>query len=357
MTGATLLKDLDIDRVDAVDRPAHKSQFLILKSEDAADLQAGVQKLADASGALFDAVVKGDMKAIRAAAAPLGALLEKDADSLSTIHPTSPDQGMAGGGADGKTAPEVQAEEVAGDVKTGDDVVDTALTRSANDPGSASGDAAQGMAGGAADGKTAPEVQADEVAEDVKTGDEVVNVSMAKFCGACSAPIAKSKYVGKARIAKAACPMCGAPTDTAGKYAEGDATAAAPGPAKPVAAAKGEVPPQFAAHQFKPKGDKAAEDVADGGADDATEADGNKKKPFDPSIFAQKMAEETAKAVAKGIQEGLTKYAEAQRATAAPGPVAKSSRQAADEIRPVTKSGKTSFADIVFGQGLAEPRG
>lgn len=53
------LKDLDVDRVDAVTEPATGQRWLICKSTDPGDMQANLAKLADAAGSALLELSKG----------------------------------------------------------------------------------------------------------------------------------------------------------------------------------------------------------------------------------------------------------------------------------------------------------
>lgn len=71
------LSDLDVERVDGVDKPATKSKFFLMKSEDAAELRQNIEKTADAGDVLLDLIEKDANVSpeIKAAAASLGAAL------------------------------------------------------------------------------------------------------------------------------------------------------------------------------------------------------------------------------------------------------------------------------------------
>lgn len=160
------LSDLDVERVDAVDRPATKSKFLMLKSEDADELRKNIQSTADAADALID-------------------LIEKDTGVSSEIRAKALDLGKSIGRTE-KAGPANEADCVA--------------------------------AGGTwADGAcTMPEAKAAEKAESTA-------------CAKCAAPVAEGKFVAKnGEVRKGdTCPMCGAPVDGDGKYAPGEDTAKA----------------------------------------------------------------------------------------------------------------------------------
>lgn len=313
----SLIKDLDIDRVDAVDKPAHQGRFLILKSEDAAELQAGVQKLADASEALVDAIsARKSATEVRKAARAVAEIIGKGEDTLTTLrdkdeYPQEPDG--------------TQPPEMAGADRTAEDPVPVQADPAAGTAAhpSPEGDAGTGEAG--MPGEVKGLDRTDEDPYKVK-----IDINKARYCAKCAAPIAKGRFVAKTRIAKddTACPMCGAPTDDMGNYADPAAQQMQPTPPTPTPGYPAPAPAPVAyAEDAKPW--------------DEEDPDEKKKRPFDPDMFAEKMAA----TVAKSVEASLTKFAESLTRTAS-APIAKS-RQAQDGYEA---KAKVSYANLVFGQ-------
>lgn len=314
-----LLADLDIDRVDAVDKPAHKSAFLIMKSEDAAELNAAVNKVATAAEAVVSAIAaRKSATEVRKAAWDLAVALGKDVETMTTLQPKKPSPE----GDDDPTG------NLSSDMK-GEDLTAADGSEAAVDPEGKT----EGNPEPAADKDHKPmpaEMKGEDLtAEDGSEAEVDPEVKKSRFCVSCAAPVMKGKYVTKnkdARIAKAApCPMCGAPCDDSGRYTpEG---AQQPQPPQPAPAAPAPAPAAPAYPVARSEDKPWDEDDED-----------KDKKPWE--------TEEFAKAVGSIVAAQLTKFAEGL-APQGGAPIAKS-RQAADDTR--RPNGKVSYADIVFGQ-------
>lgn len=182
MPDAVKLSDLDVDRVDAVDKPATKSRFLIMKSEDADELRKNLQSFADGADGLLD-------------------LIAKDSSISAEIKGKAAEFGKTIGRTE-KALPATQAEcEAAGGT----------------------------WAGGACTYKSAEQKAAESAAEIAKKA----------ACTKCAAPITDGKFVSKEAVRKGdTCPMCGAPVNPDGNYEgpAGDATIASAKSVAPTAA-------------------------------------------------------------------------------------------------------------------------
>lgn len=338
MAKASLLRDIDVDRVDAVDAPAHKSRFLILKSEDAAELQVGVQKLADASEALFNAIAKRQSASVvRKAAAAVGTLIGKDVSVLTTLR--DPGAGPDSDEKDAKPLPE----DMKGQDNTADDGTPLVVPAEGEEAGHPSPE-------GDDDHKPLPEDMKGEDNTDEQGTPEKVDPEVnkaARFCAKCSSPIVKGHAVAKRLIAKGRvmkgmdCPMCGAPTDETGKFDQAATVAPAPAPVAPAPVATAPAYPGAAGAAFKAEGDKPWDD------DENKDEDKKDKKPWESDEFTEKMAS----IVAKSVDAAITKFAASM---AQPSAIAKSKQPADDRIT----GGRVDmrYRDLVFGP-MAGPRG